>query len=242
MSKLPNAPLLEVIFELRWQVKSKSDLTKYQYLVGDLYSSIKGDYPTRESLAPPEVPIDILINNPVFRFRKGEKQYPLVQVGPGLLTLNTTDEKYFWSDFYDCADKLNDNFFKVFPVDDESFKPSLMYLDFFSFDFSRKNVNDHINELFDINVKQGFIDDKSLNPFNLDLGFFYETSLGNLSVTLKKGQNGRKENGIVMKTTLHGKKDMTNSNDILAWLNNAHDFVSDVFKKITKGQLYNSFK
>jgi len=88
MSKLPKAPLLEVIFELRWQIKQKSDLTKYQYLIGDLYSAIKKTYPVRESLAPPEVPTDILINNPVHRFRKDKNQYPLVQIGPGLLTLN----------------------------------------------------------------------------------------------------------------------------------------------------------
>jgi len=100
MSKLPNAPLIEVIFELRWEIKQKSDLTKYQYLIGDLYSSIKGDFPIRESLAPPEIPTEILINNPAHRFRSDKNQYPLVQVGPGLLTLNTTDENYFWNDFY----------------------------------------------------------------------------------------------------------------------------------------------
>lgn len=152
MSKLPKAPLLEVIFELRWQIKQKSDLNKYQYLIGDLYSLIKDTYPVRESLAPPEVPTDILINNPVHRFRTATNQYPLVQVGPGVLTLNTTDDNYYWSEFYDWAQTLNQRFFSVFPIETETFNANLLYLDFFKFDFKNDNVNDFINESFNINI------------------------------------------------------------------------------------------
>ncbi len=241
MSKLPKAPLLEVIFELRWQIKQKSDLTKYQYLIGDLYSAIKETYPERESLAPPEVPIDILINSPVHRFRKDKNEYPLVQIGPGVLTLNTTDDNYFYNDFYNWAEILNKKFFTVFPIESETFNSNLLYLDFFKFDFKNQNVNDFINESFNININQGFMIETG-NPFNLDLGFFYETDLGNLSVTLKKGQNGKKEDGIVMQTSLHGKESMKSSDNVLSWLNQAHEFSSKLFKEITKGELYNSFK
>jgi uncharacterized protein (TIGR04255 family) len=241
MSKLPNAPLLEVIFELRWQIRQKSDLTKYQYLLGDLYSSLKDIYPIRESLAPPEVPTDILINNPVHRFRKEKNQYPLVQLGPGVLTLNTTDNNYFWEEFYELAKKLNQEFFSVFPVENEAFKSNLLYIDFFKFDFKNQNVNEFINDSFNINIEQGFIK-KTGNPFHLDLGFYYETDLGNLSVTLKKGKNGDKEDGIVMQTTLRGQESMETVENVLSWLNRSHDFSSDLFKEITKGKLYNSFQ
>jgi uncharacterized protein (TIGR04255 family) len=241
MSKLPNAPLLEVIFELRWQIRQKSDLTKYQYLLGDLYSSLKDIYPIKESLAPPEVPTDILINNPVHRFRKERNQYPLVQLGPGVLTLNTTDNNYFWEEFYELAKKLNQEFFSVFPVENEAFKSNLLYIDFFKFDFKNQNVNEFINDSFNINIEQGFIK-KTGNPFHLDLGFYYETDLGNLSVTLKKGKNEDKEDGIVMQTTLRGQESMETVENVLSWLNRSHDFSSDLFKEITKGKLYNSFK
>lgn len=241
MSKLPNAPLLEVIYELRWSVKQKDELTKFQYLIGDLYSSIKDIYPVRESLAPPEVPPDILINSPVHRFRKNENKYPLVQLGPGILTLNTTDDNYYWKDFYVWSKTLTEAFFMVYPVNNEVFRPSLLYLDFFRFDFKNENVNDFINKYFNININQGFINNTG-NPFHLDIGFFYETELGNLSVTLKKGQNGKKENGIVMQTSLHSKESKLESKDVLTWLNDAHGFASDIFKEITQGELFNSFK
>ncbi|MBV6460184.1 MAG: hypothetical protein HJHJAOHD_00286 [Flavobacteriales bacterium] len=99
MSKLPNAPLVEVIFELRWKVTDKEELTKCQYLHGDLYASIKDIYNFREALVAPEVPMELYLNIPAHRFRVAQNNYPLVQVGPGLLTLNTIDSKYNWEEF-----------------------------------------------------------------------------------------------------------------------------------------------
>ncbi|HPH00719.1 MAG TPA: TIGR04255 family protein, partial [Tenuifilaceae bacterium] len=89
MSKLPKAPLVEVVFELRWQIINKVDLSKIPYLYGDIYSQLKNKYPFRESIVPPEIPIDILINQPVHRFRTAPNDYPLFQVGTGIITLNT---------------------------------------------------------------------------------------------------------------------------------------------------------
>jgi uncharacterized protein (TIGR04255 family) len=111
----------------------------------------------RESLAPPEVPTDILINNPVHRFRKERNKYPLVQLGPGVLTLNTTDNNYFWEEFYELAKKLNQEFFSVFPIENETFKSNLLYIDFFKYDFKNQNVNEFINDSFNIKIEQGFI-------------------------------------------------------------------------------------
>ena len=78
---------------------NKSDLSKVQYLYGDLYSELKQKYPHRESIVPTEIPLDILINQPVHRFRSAPNDYPLFQVGPGIITLNTTDSKYYWNTF-----------------------------------------------------------------------------------------------------------------------------------------------
>jgi uncharacterized protein (TIGR04255 family) len=52
MSKLPNAPLIEVVIELRWQITQKNELTEIQYLYGDLYNELKDKFPHRESIIP----------------------------------------------------------------------------------------------------------------------------------------------------------------------------------------------
>ena len=44
MSKLPKAPLLEIIFEINWDITNKNDIVKFQYLHGDLFSNLKDKY------------------------------------------------------------------------------------------------------------------------------------------------------------------------------------------------------
>jgi uncharacterized protein (TIGR04255 family) len=156
MSRLPHAPLLEVIFELRWQIKEKAQLEKYKYLIGELYSKVKSSFPYRESLIPTEIPIDLLLNKPANRFRIKENDYPLVQLGPGVLTYNTIDEKYFWHDFYKDSKSLIHNFFEVYDSSEDVFRGNLIYIDFFKFDFEKQNVNDYINQNFNIIFQQNF--------------------------------------------------------------------------------------
>ena len=157
MSKLANSPLVEIVLELRWNILNKSDLSKIQYLYGDLYSELKQKYPFRENIVPAEIPMDILINQPVHRFRTGANDYPLVQVGPGIITLNTNDEKYFWETFSEWSDEIISAFLKVFPLDSGvKVTPSVLFLDFFLFDFQKSNVNAFLNNGFNIKFDQSF--------------------------------------------------------------------------------------
>jgi uncharacterized protein (TIGR04255 family) len=241
MSKLPNAPLIEVIFELRWKIKVKDDLTKVQYLPGDLYSTLKEKYPFRESLVPTEIPLDVFVNQPIQRFRNNKGGYPLCQVGPGLITLNTIDKDYFWDTFYKSANDLLDSFIELDLYETtQKFSPNLIYLDFFPFDFNQDNVNDFLNEQFNITFKQDFIE--SGRPDNVDLGFFYKVKTGKCSVTFKRGKNSLQQDGIVMQTKLVGSTYTLEKENLLAWLSEAHEFCSSIFKKLTAGNLYESFK
>ena len=88
MSKLPKAPLVEVVAELRWEIISKEELAGVQYLYGDLYNELKQKYPFRESIIPIEVPIEMTINRPVHRFRAEKEDIPFFKSDPLLrLTL-----------------------------------------------------------------------------------------------------------------------------------------------------------
>src|SRR5258708_6704442 len=94
MSKLPSAPLIEVVFELRWTIEQQ-EAQSIQYLSGDLYPHIKDKYPFREAIQG----FPLFGNSPSSRFRVAQNDYPLVQIGPGVLTINTTDAKYFWKEY-----------------------------------------------------------------------------------------------------------------------------------------------
>ncbi|HKI44913.1 MAG TPA: TIGR04255 family protein [Balneolales bacterium] len=242
MSRLPSAPLLEVIFELRWKILNQSDLAKSQYLHGDLYSILKTDYPFRESLAPPEVPAAVLVNKPVYRFRRAKDEYPLIQIGPGLLTLNTTDEEYFWGAYFESSTKLLNAFYNAYSSGKEiKVAPSLAYVDFFQTKSQEENIIQFINDNLAIKINQGFFKENR-PPNNLNLGINYNIDFGSLSINLNTGKNSKQQSGLILQTKIIGKENNYTSDGILSWLKDAHEMCSRLFKNMTKGQLYETFK
>jgi len=240
MSKLKNAPLIEVIFELRWGISNSDDLAKAQYIYGDLYNELKEFYPYREAIVPAEVPIEMLINKPIHRFRKAKNDYPLCQVGPGIITHNTIDKHYFWNKFYENTTKLIEAFSNVFHLN-EKITTSLLYIDLIPFDFTSKDVYKFINDHFNIEFKQSFFEEIS-QPFDLNFGFYYKTKFGNLELTFRRGRKNENEEGILLQTRLNSNNMNTDKTEILNWLENAHYTCSNTFKKLISTNLYNSFK
>jgi uncharacterized protein (TIGR04255 family) len=241
MSTLQNAPLVEVIFELRWSVSSKEELAKCQYLHGDLYAELKNRFSYRQSLVPPEIPIDVYINNPAYRFRVGKDDYPLVQVGPGVLTVNTIDEKYVWNDFQQEITSVIEKLLKVYSfTDSDLINPVLQYIDFLQFDFEKNDISTFLKNNLHIELKQDFFNNNTTQT-NLNLSFFYQITWGSLSINFNKGNNKEKQSGILIRTSLTGNKLPPDINKITAWLKNSHDFCSQLFKDMTKGSLYDSF-
>lgn len=239
MSKLPKAPLLEVIFEIKWDITNNNDIVKFQYLHGDLYSILKNDYPKRENLVPAEVPIDIMKNNVMYRFKK-DTGYPLVQIGPGILTLNTIDNLYFWDNYRDEIIKVTNSLSEVFPeINQTNLFLTLTYLDFFEIDIETENVIEFINSNLNLNINQTFIENENTKEINLT--FSYKIGDNTLILDLRNGNVNNKK-GIILQTKLIGNKKKYTNTEQLEWLNNAHETCSDIFKKITTENFDNSFK
>lgn len=238
MSKLPKAPLVEVVIELRWKITSKKELAGVQYLYGDLYNELKRKYPYRESIIPVEVPMEMIINQPIHRFRAEKGGYPLLQIGPGIITLNTIDAKYYWETFFEDAKELIQTFHTIY-LPNNIVVPAILYIDFFPFDFSINNVHKYINQKFNITFGQSFFEtEKFLSDFNM--GFAYNTDLGDLRVNFQKGKNQNVE-GILLQTRINGKPTTSNFKNLNNWLGEAHKILSQLFKQLTAGELYESF-
>jgi len=240
MSKLKNAPLLEVIFELRWNMSGKTHWEKYPYLQGDLYSQLKNKYPNRELLVPGEVPQEVLVNKTVYRFRS-ENNYPLFQVGPGLLTLNTTDDYYAWENYFEQIRELAGEFFNIYKFSaNEKVTPSISYYDFLQCDWEKQDVLEYISKNLNINISQKFHNfNENPNVFNWGIG--YKTALGNFNLRIDAGLNKDQEKGLIVQFQLNGLQKDPNIEALTSWLNEGHKLCSKLFKELTKGDLYNSF-
>ena len=97
---LQNKPLVEAIFELRWKLEERSPGIKidphYKILVGAMYEKVKDRYPFPEQMPTVNIPDEMAAHVVQHRFRKAENEWPLVQVGPGIVTLNDT-HGYTWA-------------------------------------------------------------------------------------------------------------------------------------------------
>lgn len=240
MSRLPNAPLIEVIFELRWDVRMKQDMINMQYLYGDLYNALKDKYPIREHVAPPELPMEVLINLVAHRYRSVLNGYPLYQLGAGVLTLNSDHQHYDWENYYPWADELLTKFFEEFLDKDKPFKTNLSFIDFFPVDFEQRDVNEFINESFNIKIEQTFFKSRT-PPINLNLGFYYKTEVGDLAITFQKGIGAGQKPGIIVETKISGNELPPVKQAILDWLGSSHKLSSQVFKDLINERFYMTF-
>lgn len=241
MSKLSEAPLIEVIFELRWNSTTTESLTKYQYIHGDLYSEIKDSYKYRESLIPNEIPSEVYVNMVAHRFRKSQNEYPIIQIGPGVLTVNTIDDIYVWENFENEILNVVDKFLKVYPFQKSvTVQPILQYIDFLEFNFAKENVYYFLRDKLHIEVNQSFFIPEG-NPKSINLSFAYNTNIGELVIAFNQGKNKMDKEGIMIRTMIRAEAIQPLSEEIALWLNAAHEFCSQLFKDMTEGVLYKSF-
>jgi len=243
MSKLPNAPLLEVIFEIKWDISKKSDIIDFQYLHGDLYSNLKEKFPHRENLIPPEIPLDAVKGLPVFRYREERESYPLVQIGPGVITVNTIDSSYYWNKFSDEINNTINIFSNIYNNYDKlSLSPILTYIDFFEYDKSKITPIEFINSNLQLNVNENFLNIDNANLSDVNFTFNYQIGNNIVSLNLRDGKIKDSKNGIIMQTKVIGKKDIYTVANLAMWLEDTHKLNSNIFKSITKGHLFESFK
>ena len=104
ISKLPKAPLQEVIFELRWKLdfdlSSQSQVDQeFQFAFAN-FSALSADKMKHKIILKPSViPDNFFINRPVYQFWAEKNQYPVFQLGPGVFTVNETEKNYEWKYF-----------------------------------------------------------------------------------------------------------------------------------------------
>lgn len=101
-----NPPLAEVIAEVRWKLTPLGTVIgggvdpyylKFRDWLADRLAA-KG-YSFKEPLIDADMPLELVGGNPVIRFRRSAQQWPLYQLGPGLLAMNLTPPYGGWEQF-----------------------------------------------------------------------------------------------------------------------------------------------
>lgn len=253
-SELKNKPLVEAIFEIRWKLQQKlpgiaSD-PHYHLLLGRLYDRLQLQYPEHEQLETVNIPDEMSGHIPQHRFRVAQNDWPLVQLGPGICTVNDT-AKYKWEDFrtrvVDAKSKLLDAYPK--PADLRVENLTLRYIDAVELDYEKKCVFDFLRQdlkttvLLSPNLFQGTDVEPLPQHFQSQQRYRSKKPLGIIQLRFSTGQRSDKP-ALIWETTVQaaGTEVPDMANGFEPWLDQAHALANDWFFKMIDGRLYKEFK
>ncbi len=252
--KLNNAPLVEAIFEIRWKLLEQAPGfatdPKYKVLVGRLFERLEQDYPVLETLPTASMPDEMFGYIVQHRFRVAENQWPLVQIGPGLVTLNQT-QAYEWEDFETRAHQLLSNLHAAYPDAANALKITrlqLRYIDAIPFEFT----NDIFLFMQDtlkitINFSPTLFEDEPVqalpSKFNALFGFPTTNPKGDLSLRFARGVLHEQE-ALIWETIVQSENENIPPmpDEFQVWLRSAHTVVHNLFFKMIDGSLKERFQ
>jgi uncharacterized protein (TIGR04255 family) len=157
---LDKKPLAEAIFELRWalqptpfvqtsgqsiaQTGSAPPLSDpgFKILVGVFYNSVSKLYPYSQDLPVAQIPENLTPYVVRHQFRASPGGWPVIQLGPGVLTVNDT-KGYSWKDFRDRLLYALDKLYACYPRTIALLKPTVAifrYVNAIPFDYNRSSI------------------------------------------------------------------------------------------------------
>lgn len=250
---LKKKPLVEAILEVKWALTSPAPGVQidphYKILLGRLYDKVFGDYPEHEQLPTATIPDEIVGHMVQHRFRHGPNDWPLLQVGPGILALNDT-HKYIWSDFRSRSTIAIGKLFDAHPKPSDLKIESLLlrYIDAVEFDYSAQDIFEFLKDKMKVGItlpdslfrNQGIRQNPAI--FSLHSSFICQNPKGLVTVRFASGQKEARP-ALLWETLVESKSDSvpTMPEGFGGWIDAAHAITDDWFFKLIEGDLERSF-
>ena len=252
--QLKHPPLVEAILEIRWALESGADpqVQKdpgYSLLLGKLHDKICGDYPHHEVLPAAAVPDEISGYVVKHRFRSAPNSWPLVQVGPGILTVNETKKYTTFKDFRPRAISVFEKLFECYPEPGSLRIKSLhfRYIDAIEFDYSQKNIWQFIEDKLGVPIAlPDTLFSKAIIPqpkhFAWQSSFACSEPKGTATLGFATGVKDRKPALIWDQMVQSVDSDIPAMPEKFeAWIDSAHTILHDWFFKLIAGNLKKEF-
>lgn len=245
MAKLPQAPLVEVIFEIRWNANTLVDLQKYQIVVGALTAALSDKYDMPVAILPiGNIPLQALLGQVVYRSKSKENKNLLYQTGPGVVSVNYAGNQYDWGFFKPQITSFIEEFARQYHFNDNTqLTMQLRYLDFFDKD-PNDDTMDFAKRYFNLDINADYIE----HPQGFGLSCEEKKDAGIFRFALNTGKKDGFRDGFILESSIQNKihAGMLTEGDakvkFIRELDKSHDYLSDFFKNITRGALYESFK
>lgn len=257
---LKNAPLVEVIFEIRWGERTKDDLNQLSFKFNDEelsffpgeFRSISKAHGFGTYVSRSGIPANFQPHNPKYQFWSGENTWPCLQLGLGLMTANQVNDGYSWKSFKQLCLTALDILDQAHPLGLQGLPAigvELRFQDGFPFDKDESPYS-FIHEK--LNIDLGIPDDFSNSKYfvgesdNHSISFTLPTAKPNgfVQIGLSKGTIWDKE-GFIMNTTTRsadGDSPSFEKRELEQWLEDAHDVQRHTFETLIKPAYMSTFK
>jgi len=250
--ELKNKPLIEAILEVRWALEKQADDMQvdphYKLLLGRMFDRVKGEYPEPEELPQTLIPDKMTPYMVKQRFRVGASDWPLIQIGPGIMSVNDT-AKYKWSDFRARSISAVGKLFEAYPKAD-SLKVTrlvLRYIDAVEVDFAKQDVSDFLRDKLKLSTSLPpnlFTDTRVQEMprhFHWEAAFDCSNPTGVVSLRFVTGEKEGKR-ALIWETVVRSEGDLPTLPDGFAeWIDAAHGITDDWFFKLIEGDLERKF-
>lgn len=250
-----NAPLVEVIVEIRWAVIPLSAVPNggvdplFPSLEKSVFAYIasKG-YRIAERVVPPQIPIEMLPHTAVHRYRMAANKYPLIQLGPGVLTCNVAPPYEGWDKFSAVIDTAIES---IYPNSEmkagtpEIKSVIVRYIDGFTsahgMTSSYEFVRDHLK--LSVGLETSILDKYSSKPADAKVGCQQTFSVlhpdrSTFSLNCASGVSNNKE-AVVLDTSLQSPDgaEWKSVAEVKAWIKDAKVVLKQVFEDLISDKL-----
>jgi uncharacterized protein (TIGR04255 family) len=249
---LRNKPLVEALLEIKWRVPTPASTPtvdpNYRMFVGRFYDRVVDRYPVSEPLEAAAIPDGIAAHIAQYRFRAKENGYPLLQIGPGLLTINDT-ESYTWDRFEQEANWALSRLLDTFRGELSFDSLTLRYINGIQVDFAREDVLSFLERYLKVRVafprelfSTGQIESRPAG-FVMQASFQSRYPQGSVQVKFAKGTVKEQESLIWETVVSSTGRDLPELPGRFAeWLGAAHSIAEDWFFKLIEGELLRRFE
>lgn len=252
---LRNAPLVEALVELKWALNKDSEVEplrdlSYPTIIGLLYNEVKKEYPFIERLPQSLFPVELITTTPTHRFRSGENEWPLIQIGPGIATLNFTTT-YNWESFRNASisfiNALTSSYESAATIPPSLQQITLRYINAIPFQFTSQDVLEFLQNKLHIVVQFPTIMTESLGNsqtehLNLQVDYHIVKPVGIGALSIGRGVK-QGNSALVWDLAIASfNDDVPISSQFAQWLSDAHKVLENWFFTLVQGELLASFK
>ena len=260
--QLKNAPLVEALLEIRWKLeKVGPDVfvdPGYKLAAGRLYDRLRERFGFINPLPLAEFPDEMSAFRAKIQFRKQRNGWPLVQLGPGVATLNFTSP-YTWDDFEEAAQFVLPRLVEAYKgVGSEQgdaglsvIGAQLRYINAVALDWLQEDVLEFLNESLHtaVSLPDGICQSAFIGgppaSLTLQIGYPLRVPPGRGIVRLATGHKAQ-EPALIWEIVVHSENEdapkLTDLQTFWDWLGSAHDVIEDWFFTLIEGGLEARFR